>query len=104
MWQWWNCLEEQVALPRKVLRVNVDETAVRFYMPQRKSHTQCLCKQLTANFYACSLELCTSTYQKGKPRVHCHCYFKKDQKKIRATVHDIFRFRGSQAHLKADDS
>ena len=36
MWQWWNCLEEQVALPRKVLRVNVDETAVRFYMPQRK--------------------------------------------------------------------
>ena len=35
MWQWWNCLEEQVALPRKVLRVNVDETAVRFYMPQR---------------------------------------------------------------------
>ena len=36
MWQWWNCLEEQVALPRKVLRVNVDETAARFYMPQRK--------------------------------------------------------------------
>ena len=36
MWQWWNCLEEQVALPRKVLRVNVDETAVRFYMPQRR--------------------------------------------------------------------
>ena len=35
MWQWWNCLEEQVVLPRKVLRVNVDETAVRFYMPQR---------------------------------------------------------------------
>ena len=35
VWQWWNCLEENVALPRKVLRVNVDETAVRFYMPQR---------------------------------------------------------------------
>ena len=35
VWQWWNCLEEHVALPRKVLRVNVDETAVRFYMPQR---------------------------------------------------------------------
>lgn len=34
MWQWWNCLEDHVALPKKVLRVNVDETAVRFYMPQ----------------------------------------------------------------------
>ena len=34
MWQWWNFLEEQVAPPRKVLRVNVDETAVRFWMPQ----------------------------------------------------------------------
>ena len=28
-------MEEQVVLPRKVLRANVDETAVRFYMPQR---------------------------------------------------------------------
>ena len=35
MWQWWNCWEEHVAPPKKVLRVNVDETAVRFYMPQR---------------------------------------------------------------------
>ena len=34
VWQWWNCLEEQVSSPKKVLRVNVDETAVRFYMPQ----------------------------------------------------------------------
>ena len=36
MWQWWNCLEEHVAQPKNVLRVNVDETAVRFYMPQRR--------------------------------------------------------------------
>ena len=36
MCQWWYCLEEQVALQKKVLHVNVDETAVRFYMPQRK--------------------------------------------------------------------
>ena len=68
------------------------------------THTQWLSTQLKANFYACSLELCTKTYQKGELRVHSHCYFKKDQKKIRATVHDIFRFRDSQPHLKADDS
>ena len=53
MWQWWNCLEEQVALPRKVLRVNVDETAVRFYMPQRKSHTKAV--QATHSNLLCML-------------------------------------------------
>ena len=28
-------MEKHVALPRKVQRVNVAETAIRFYMPQR---------------------------------------------------------------------
>ena len=42
--------------------------------------------------------------RRGELRVHCHCYFKKDHNPICATVHDIFRFRDSQPHLKADDS
>ena len=46
-------MEEQVVLPRKVLRVNVDETAVRFYMPQRKSHTKAV--QATHSKFLCML-------------------------------------------------
>ena len=68
------------------------------------THTQWLSTQLKANFYACSLELCTNTYKKGERRVHCHCFFQKQHKKIYATLHNIFWFRNSQPHVKADCS
>ena len=33
-WQWWNYLEDLVAVHKKILRLNMDETACRFYYDQ----------------------------------------------------------------------
>ena len=52
-------------------QLRMDPT-VRQLWADQVTHTQWLCNQLTANFYACSLELCTNTYKKGERRVHCH--------------------------------
>lgn len=36
MWSWWNCLEQLVPEGKEVLRLNLDETAVKFYYQGRK--------------------------------------------------------------------
>ncbi len=36
MWRWWNFLEHQVPAGKRLLRLNLDETAVRFYYKPRK--------------------------------------------------------------------
>ena len=36
MYRWWNFLETCTASTKKVLRLNLDETAVRFYYRPRK--------------------------------------------------------------------
>ena len=33
VWQWWNCYEAHVPIGKKPLRLNMDETAVRYHMP-----------------------------------------------------------------------
>ena len=53
-----------VCVERTSGQLRMDPT-VRQLWADQVTHTQWLCEQLAANFYACSLELCTKTYQKG---------------------------------------
>ena len=78
------------------------DPTVRQLWADMVTHTQELNTLLRANFYACSLELCTKTYEKGELRVHCHCFFYKENKKIHVTAHDIFRFQNSLPNVKAE--
>ena len=80
------------------------DPTVRQLWADQVTHTQYLNTLLRANFYACSLELCTKTYEKGELRVHCHCFFYKENKKIHVRVHDLFRFQNSLPNVKADRS
>ena len=68
------------------------------------TYTQWLCGLVGAQQWACSVELCSKTYEGGELRVHCHVFLKKDNGRMTVTDHHIWKFRESRPYVTGDET
>ena len=61
-----------------------------------------LCEQLHADAWACSLELCTKTYDEGQIRVHAHAFFLKESGRMTLRREWVLLFRSTRPFMKGD--